>query len=325
MASGNDALLAFRKEATYATEPGTVVPARFLPFVSESIAFTRNRAFSQVLGMGRWQRPSTLTTRGGSGELQGEVMSNGMGYFLDALHGGTVTPVVQGTLAYLQSHTLLTAPTKTYTMYKSIPAVSSGSLFPIAYTGMMFTGITFNWTAGGLFTWSTNAIVNDEDTTPTNNPSYSAPSAWEPFAFQGGSVTIGGSPEANIIGDGSITIGASMRDDAYALGTGGTMAKPVETDKPSAEGQFTADFNDLTNINRVVNDTQADVVLRFEGDEIESGRPYYIEITVPDCVFTTASPTIQGPGPVQQNVAFTAASSTNDPVVIRYQSADSAL
>jgi hypothetical protein len=77
-----------------------------------------------------------------------------------------------------------------------------------------------------------------------------------------------------VLGDGSVTIGASMRDDAYALGTSGTMAKPVETDKPTASGTFTADFNDLTNVNRVVEQHVADVVLKFEGATIASTYKY---------------------------------------------------
>jgi hypothetical protein len=38
----------------------------------------------------------------------------------------------------------------------------------------------------------------------------------------------------------------------------------------------------------------------------------------PDCVFTTPRPTVSGPGPLQQTVTFTAASSTADAPVIRY-------
>jgi hypothetical protein len=70
-------------------------------------------------------------------------------------------------------------------------------------------------------------------------------------SFKGGSLSIGGSPEANIIGDGSITLGMSLRDDAFALGGSGMIAQPVETDKPTASGTFVADFVDNTNITRV--------------------------------------------------------------------------
>jgi len=155
--------------------------------------------------------------------------------------------------------------------------------------------------------------------------SYVAPTGWSQFGFQGGTVTIGGSLEANVIGDGSMSIGAQMRDDAYALGTSGLKAKPVETDKPNASGTFTADFNDLTNVNRVVNNTIADVVFKFSGATISGTYAYYIEITLQDCVFSSPSPTVDGPGPVQQEITFTAASTTNDPPIIKYQSTDTTL
>jgi hypothetical protein len=322
MASGNDARILLSKETTYGTR---VVPARAILFTGEDIAFTRNRAFSQTLGMGRWARPSTLTTRGGSGTISGEVPTTGFGYLLDALHGNTVTPVQIGaTTAYTQTHTLDTPPTKTYSIQKQVPPVSTTTLVPLDYLGAMFMGVTISWTAGGLLTWSMPAFVQDE-VTGQSLATYTAPTAWNPFGFDGGSVTIGGVAEANVIGDGSVTIGASMRDDAYALGTGGKAAKPVETEKPSAEGSFSADFEDLVNINRVVNGTSADIVLKFEGAIIAAANKYTIQVTIPDCVFTSPSPTIDGPGPVGQNVTFTAASSTNDPIVITYISSDAAL
>lgn len=320
MASGNDFRIALAKETTYATR---VAPSRFIVITGESIAFNRNRAFSAALGSGRWARPSVLTTRGGSGSISGEVPTTGFGFLLNALHGNTVTATQQAaTTAYLQTHTLDTPTNKSYSIQKQLPPVTSNTLVPVDYVGAVFTGITISWTAGGLLTWEMPVIVNDEMTSQAA-VAYVAPTAWQPFAFTGGSVTIGGTAEANIIGDGSITIGATMRDDAFALGTGGTMAKPVETDKPTASASYTADFNDLVNVDRVVNNTMADAVFKFEGATIASTYKYMIQITLKDCVFETPSPTVDGPGPVQQGVSMTAASSTGNAPVITYQSTDS--
>jgi len=322
VASGNDFRIAIAKETTYGTR---VAPSRFFPLTGESIAFTRNRAFSQALGNGRWQRPSALTTRGGSGSISGEVPSTGFGYLLDTLHNNTVTPVQQGaTTAYLQTHTLDTPPSKSYSIQKQLPPVLSSTLLPVEYYGTMFTGVQFAWSGTGFFTYTLNVDVQEESTSQSL-VSYVAPTGWSPFGFQGGTVTIGGSLEANVIGDGSMSIGAQMRDDAYALGTSGLKAKPVETDKPNASGTFTADFNDLTNVNRVVNNTIADVVFKFSGATISGTYAYYIEITLQDCVFSSPSPTVDGPGPVQQEITFTAASTTNDPPIIKYQSTDTTL
>lgn len=322
MASGNDFRIALAKETTYATR---VAPSRFIVVTGEEIQFERNRAFSAALGMGRWARPSVLTTRGGSGTISGEVPTTGFGFLLDSLHGNTVTPVQQAsTTAYQQTHTLDTPPVKSYSMQKQLPPVTSNTLVPLDYTGVMFTGLTIGWSTDGLLTWQMPCDVNDE-LTGQSTVSYVAPTAWAPFAFMNGSVTIGGVAEGNVLGDGSLTIGASVRNDAYALGTSGTKAKPVENAKPEASMTFTADFNDLTNITRVSGNTVADVVVKFEGATIASTYKYTFEVTLRDCVFTTPSPTVGGPAPVQQGVTITAASASGNAPSIRYISTDTAL
>src|SRR5690349_20485542 len=110
MASGNDARLGIAKETTYGTR---VAPTRFYPFTAESLAYEYNKYRSQALGMGRWTRPAIRTTSMGTGNIEGEVPTTGLGYLLDGLHGNTVTPVQQAaTTAYVQTHTLDSAPSK---------------------------------------------------------------------------------------------------------------------------------------------------------------------------------------------------------------------
>jgi hypothetical protein len=323
MASGNDARFAVAKETTYATR---VPPTRFLNgLTGESVAFTQNKAYSAALGQGPWQQPGIPTTRGGSGSFTGEVPTAGFGFLIDALHSNVVAPVQVGaTTAYLQTHTLDTAPSKTYSLQKQLPPVLTSTLLPVDYTGVMFTSLTVNWSAGGLVTFEMAGVVNERLTGQTL-VTYAAPPAWSPFGFQGGSVTVGGTLEQNLNGDGSVTIEWPMRTDSFSLGTGGTMAKPVPTDKPSATASWTADFNDLTNITRVSANTNADLVFRFEGATIAASNKYFFEVTLPDCSFESPDPTVGGPGPVQQSISARAASTTADPPVVKYQSTDVAL
>ena len=117
-----------------------------------------------------------------------------------------------------------------------------------------------------------------------------------------------------------------VSDDAHYLGSDGKMAKPVEADKPTAEGNFTADFVDNANITRMLANTTADVVLKFQHPTAISGSNYpYVQVTLPDCVFTTTRPTVSGPGLLSQPVTFTAASSTNDPPVIAIMTSEAAV
>lgn len=319
MAAGSDARFLIAKETTYGTR---ATPTRALPLTSEDIDYTYNRYFSPALGTGRWTRPSIITTQVGSGSLRGDVPTTGFGYLLQGLHGNTVTPVQQAaTTAYLQTHTLDSAPSKSYSIQIQTPPVASSTLIPMDYLGAVVGGITFSWEPAGVLSYELPIVVRDLDTAQSL-ATYTPPTAWDLLSFKGGSLKIGGVTEANVVGGGSFTFGFSLRDDAFALGSSGKIAQPIETDKPTAEGTFTADFNDLTNLNRVINNTSADVELLFEGNTIASTYKYHLKVTIPDCVFTSPAPSVSDPGPVQQEVRFTAASSTGDNPVITYQSTD---
>jgi hypothetical protein len=322
MASGFEARVAMSKEVTYGTR---VAPARFFPLTAEDLGFTFNRYFSPAIGTGMWGRPSVITTKVGAGSLSGDVTTTGFGFLIDGLHANTVTPVQDAaTTSYLQTHNLSTSPSKSYSVQVQTPPVTSSTLVPHDMTGVMFGGITLSWSAAGVLSYEIPVVYQNLDTAQSN-VSYVAPAAYDLYPFMQGSITIGGVLEANIIGDGSLTIAYPLRDDAFALGTTGTIAKPVITDKPSITGSFTADFNDNTNLTRVINNTIADVVLKFEGATIASTYKYKIEVTAPDCVFTSPRPTVGDPGPVQQPVEFQTASATADVPSIAYRSTDTVL
>lgn len=321
MASGNDARLGIVKETTYATR---VAPTRFFPFTAESLAFQYNRYFSQALGSGRWARPSITTTKSGTGSLTGEVPTTGFGYLLQFLHGNTVVPVLDSGTSYTQTHTLDTALDKSATIQVQTPPVTSSTLLPQDLLGVMMSGLTLSWDAAGVLTWEMPCVINNLDTAQSL-ATYTAPTSWSMLSFAGGSLSIGGVNQTDITGSGSVNVGFNLRDDAFALGTSGTMAKPVETAKPTAGGSFTADFNDMVHYNRVVNDTSADIILKFEGTIITGALKYTMQITIPSCKFTQPRPQVSGAGPVQQEVTFENSAGTSQPPVVVYRSTDSVL
>jgi hypothetical protein len=315
MAGGQDARVAVGLETSYGTP---VVPSRFLPLTGEDLGYTYNRYESPAIGTGRWARPSIVTTQSGSGSISGDVTSTGMGYLLQGLHGNTVTGVQQGaSAAYLQTHTLDTPPNKSYTFQVQTPPVNSNVLVPHNMNGAMFGGITFSWSPAGVLSYNIPIVFQTLDLTQTN-VAFVAPAAYELFSFKGGQIKIGGVTEANIVGDGSLALGMALRDDAFALGSGGLIAKPAETDKPTASGTFTSDFNGNTNLLRVINNTTADVVMLFEGSIIASTFKYALQFTIPDCTFTTPRATVGGPGPLQETITFAASSSTGNAPSILY-------
>jgi hypothetical protein len=324
LASGFDARVAVSTaESTYGTR---VAPTRFIPLTAEDLGFEVNRYFSPAIGSGPWGQPSIVTTKVGRGALRGDVPSVGFGFLLNYLNNNSNTPVQDGaTTSYATTFNLDTPPAKSFTVQVQNPPVTSSTLVPHDMTGVMMGGITLSWSAAGVLSYEIPVVYQNLDTAQSL-VSYVAPSAYELFSFTGGSITVGGVLETNIIGDGSITIEYPLRDDAYMLGTAGLIGKPVPNDKPTAGGTFTADFNDNTNLSRTLNNTTADIVLKFEGSTISGAFKYTMQATLKDCVFTTNRATVDGPGPVQQTVNFRSAPSvtTNYPILF-YRSTGAAL
>lgn len=324
MASGFDARVAVSTaEGTYGTR---VAPSRFIPLTAEDLGFTVNRYFSPAIGSGPWSRPSIVTTKVGAGTLSGDVPTVGFGFLLNYLNGNTNTPVQDAaTTSYTTTFNMDTLPSKSFTTQVQNPPVTSSTLVPHDMLGCMMGGITFSWGAGGVLSYSIPITYQNLDTAQSL-VAYVAPSAYELFSFTGGSITIASVLETNIIGDGSMDLAFALRDDAYTLGSGGLIAKPVPNDKPAASGTFVADFNDNVNLNRTLNGTTGDVVLKFEGTTIASTFKYTMQVTLKDCVFTTGRATVGGPGPLQQTVSFTSAptSAANYPVLL-YRSTGAAL
>jgi hypothetical protein len=322
MAGGQDARVAIALETTFGTR---AVPSRFLPLTGEDLGYTYNRYESPAIGLGRWTRPSIITTQVGSGSISGDVPSTGMGYLLTGLNGNPNTPTqIAATPAYTTTVLLDTPPNKSYTIQVQTPPVNSNVLLPHDMTGVMFGGITFSWSPAGVLSYNIPIVYQSLDITQTN-VAYVAPPAYELFSFKGGSIRIGGTVEANIVGDGTLSLGMALRDDAFALGSGGLIAKPAETDKPTASGSFTADFNDNHNLLRTINNTVADVVMLFEGSTIAATNKYTLQFTIPDCTFSTPRATVGGTGPLQETVTFAASSSTGNVPSIVYISTGATL
>jgi hypothetical protein len=324
MPSGNDAQFGIAVESAYGVR---TLPTAFFLLNAEALAFEPERYFSPALGRGRWHRPSIITTKAGAGSISGDVPTTGFGMLLEGLHGNDVTPLqVDTSDAYDQEHELDKPPDKSYTIQVGVPPVTSAVLVPHDLIGVMFSGITFSWDPQGVLQFEIQTIVRDLDL-DQELTAFTPPAEYGLFPTVHASLKIGGSPEGSIVGSGSVAIAFNLRADAFMLGGGGLIAKPVETDKPSATVTFTADFEDNAQLIRTLENTTADVVITFLGPEIDSDthERATLEITVPDCVFTTNRAQVGGPGPVQDSVSATAASTSNEPVVIKYRSTDTIL
>src|SRR5687768_1517395 len=114
--SGLGSSFGLAPEVTYGTY---VAPTRWL---DGSATLRKSKQIFQGGGMaaGRLMQPGSrrvMITAAGGGQFNCSVMSVRMGHLLNALMGGTVSPVQQGaTTAYLQTHPLADTFGKMYTM-----------------------------------------------------------------------------------------------------------------------------------------------------------------------------------------------------------------
>lgn len=322
MASGIDTRWLAIKESVYGTR---VVPTRSFETTDDNIDYNFNEYASVSIGGGPWRRRRVANnTQSGSGTLPMEAYSVGLGFWLDGLHNNTVTPVQQGaSAAYLQTHSLSSAPAKSYTIQKQTPPVSTSTLQAQDFTGCILSGAEFSIDDAGVLLFTPSVVAQGYDNTQSL-ATWTAPTTGNLYSFKNGSIKIGGSTVADIVGGATATLAWPLRDDAYGLGGSGKIRKPVPTDRPSFTGTFTADFEDFSHVNRTLNGTIADVVLSFRGATTPIASTYYEDliITIPDCSFNTSPPVVGGPGPVQQQVAFNNASSAANVPSITYTSTD---
>lgn len=324
MSSGVFAQLGGKKEATYGTR---VVPDKFFEFVDESLQLEQRFHVSQQLGADSWFARGSrrvATTRSGGGSISLEVPNKGFGFFLDLLHGNSVTPVQQGgTTAYLQTHNIgLTAPSKSATIQVGRPS-TDGTVRPFDYLGCMVTSASFSWDVDAALMAAFEFDCQDESTAQSL-ATRSLPTSLASFVFTQGTLSIAGSSVADVT-SGSIGINLQRDTDFYALGTTGLKSKPVINGISGASGSATVRFTDLTHYNRYKNNTKPSLELLFEGATISGAYKEQFKITCNQVGFTGETPTVSGPDVLTHEIPFDVLyDGTNAPVIIAYQSTDSA-
>lgn len=297
--------LGAKKETTYGT--GVTVDNWF-EFGNETIACDVGYIYSNQIRGGRTFQSSTRraqTVTDAAGSISMEVPNKGFGFWLDLLHGNTVTPVqVGGTIAYLQTHDVgATDPSKSATIQVGRPD-SSGTVQPFSYTGSMVTGYSL---ACGVGEWLTASfdINAQNETTATALATASFPTALEGFTFKQGTVTIASVAVADVR---SFTLngGNPRKVDRHFLGSSGLKAKPITNDYTTAEGSLNVEFTNLTHYNRYKNSDISSVVLYFEGSTIAASNKYFLRITMSAAGFTGATPQVAGNDVVYHDLPFLA-------------------
>jgi hypothetical protein len=325
MSSGLFSQLGIKKETTYGTR---VTPDHFVEFENENFSLDQRYFVSQQLGSSStFSRGSRrrATTRSGSGTVNMEFPSKGGGTWLDLLHGNTVTPVQQAaTTAYLQTHNIgLTAPSKSATIQVGRPD-TSGTVRPFDYLGCMATSFQVSCDVDGALMVAIEFDVQDEKTDQTL-ATRSIPTGLHSFVFTDGTLSIAGSPVADVT-TASLGVTLPRQTDFYPLGTTGLKAQPIQNAISAGQGTATARFTDLTHYNRYRNQTQPTLALSFIGANIASTYYETLTLTCNMVGFTGETPTVSGPDVLTHAIPFDILfDGTNAPLIAAYTSTDTAL
>lgn len=314
-----------KKETTYGTR---VVPDHFIEARSE--AFTLDQRFftsTQMGGGTMFPRGSrrVATTRSGNGSLVFEVPNKGYGFWLDLMHGNSVTPVQQAaTPAYLQTHNIgLTASTKSATIQFNRPD-SSNTDRPFDYVGALVQSATWSCAVDDALVQTLEFDVQDEKTDQTL-AARSLPSSLRSFVFTQGALSIAGSTVADVT-DVSVTMNFPRQTDFYPLGTTGLKAVPVQNAMSTGTGTATARFTDLTHYNRYKNNTQVSLQLDFTGPVISGIYNEKLTLLFNQVAFTGETPTVDSPDVLTHGLPFDVLyDGTNAPLVASYISVDTTL
>jgi hypothetical protein len=302
--SALDAQVGAKKESVYGTP---VVVDRFFEFNSESVTGKYGRVESNGLRPGRRHRSDTRFTtyiEGAEGDIKFEVGSKSFGFWLDLMVGGTV--VTSGPTDSAYTHT-----------------AAGGSLLGKSFTGQigrpLYDGSSvqaFTYPGGKVDSWE---LANDAEgnlmctlgcdfqteTTATGLAVAAYPTGIETFSWVGATLTIGGTQVD--VTDTTISQNNGLKRDRRYLRNNGLKKEPVEDDYRETQFSLSADFDSLTQRNRVASATAAGaiatMVARWEGKTLLGATTYPALVVTLNSRLDEFAANVDGPASLQQTLS----------------------
>lgn len=301
--SALDAQLGTAEEVTFGV---AVAPSRFDEFNSESIVATYGRIESDGLRVGRRFRSDdrfTTYPEGASGDIELEVTSRGFGFWLRQMIGGT--PTTSGTATgYTHTFTPGSLTGRSFTAQVGRPLFTGSPVQPFTYAG----GKVMSWelandNSGNLMASLSCDFASESTAVALATASY--PTGVQTFNWVGGSVTIAGTQfdvmECSVSGDNA------LKDDRRYLRNNPLKKEQIGQEWRSGEFSLTADFDGLTQRDRVAAATAAGaiatIVLKWEAPTVIPGGSIKPSLTVTiNARFDTFEATVGGPDAVTQQL-----------------------
>lgn len=332
LASGLGSQFGLTKEVTWATQ---LAATKFFEIDSASLALDQNYQDGVGLRANRMFAPSgrqRATTRQAPGAIPMDVPTKGFGSILDLFHGLTPTVVQQAaTPAWLQTHLIGTSmPTKSATLSTNKPT-TAGVDVPHTYPGAVLTEAAFTLDAAGILkvtlTWDTM-----DERTPTTSPaglalpaaSYaSGVTSW--LGTTGGVITLNGVVVA-VVRSMGLNWAQPYKTDRFFIGSGGTKLKPIPNGMQTVTGTMDLEWLDTTAYALFRSGAKVPLIFSFTNDVISGIYSENITFTLSAVQLRGASPGIDGPDVLDQNVPFVAGDNgTDPPLKIEYMSTDTAI
>lgn len=329
VAIGAASLFGLAEEPSYGT---TAAPSRWVEFLpGETLERRPNFIESQAIGgsatrNARKGARRIKATEDAGGSIAFEVQSRQFGLPLKHLIGGTPTIVQQGTTAaWLQTHNLGPIANRSLTLQKQFRDADLAAVKTLTYAGAVITAGEFTINPGdGLLRLTLDIDARQEvDTVAAGAASFVDT---EPFTYAQGTLTVAGTVVA-CARDARVRVENPFVLDRYCLGTSGLKGRPVDADRPSITGGFTADFENSTYYDLFKNNTAATLELKFIGNIIAAGHNAEVTITCPEIRTTGESPKVADTGIITQAVNFGAyANAAAAPAItVTYKSLDTAV
>lgn len=303
LASGLASQIGFAAESTYGT---FVAPARFLEFNGSTLKYERERIESGGIRAGRrvLHRWAAGVQRV-AGDLEFELAPQGWGLLWNHVLGGT--DVITGTNPYTHTMSPGDLAGKSLSIQINKPGLD-GTARVFSYLGCKVTGVELSAAVNEYAMFTVSVYGNHLDTAQTLGTA-TYPTGLTPFDFTKGSVTLAGS--GFDVKDFTLNIDNGLATDRHFIRTTTPerSKEPLESNRRSITGSMTADFTDLTALNRFINGTEAALVLSFN-----AGASAQTTITM-NVRFDGEDPDL-GQELLEQPLQFKAVSSTSDAAAI---------
>lgn len=308
-------------------------PTTFLLTESESLSMSFNELKTFPLRAGRMVQAENLhrfTTKTVEGDLNIPFTDQGMGKFLNLLHGNEVEPEKveeKSEEQYKQSHAIgTTSPFgKSVTLQVGRPDTEN-EVRAFSYVGCKLMSASFAVEADGEMMLTASFDGRDLSVEEElAEAEYDAGTL--PFTWQQMEVKVGGSKVANVL-SGTLKVDIPQKTDRFFLGNGQLKSEPIPNAPAVITFDATLEFADLSDFERYNSEQVKSLALNATGAEIgEAEETFEANFSMPAAKPTSPSaPTVDGPDVLTTDVTFEVLDNGSEaPLTVEYNSTDSAL